>query len=741
MSDYKEKYTKYKNKYVMLKNKIHGGAVINGNANIHTIVTNVFKNNVIRSMTPKYQCIINSLNYIMSNNIDLYMAKKFNNIEQQKERFTYKSNRYTENNTKDCENNTIIKFRNNDDSLDFIIHKNKFLKNIYFSDFNKPEYISEVETNWIDFNWAIVRDSATKQFEMTFVSIKDNNIEFGAKHTMLGLEKDLYMAGEGRIIKNNDIDKFYIQFNLNSSSWDTNNYIELFKSLLEGTPDITRGDYSSIISEFFSLKLTDIIKTIIRNDPVQIFKEAACQVVKLTLKMDAYGVLTPENTMYNPIPYEEGGFNDGLLYYYKPGKDKTCPTDKFINEANKFKIQNNKLYEIYPKINRGERDIDYIHFDDILINIKNNTIVKNDYTGEWGLEILDNDIITICQKRIGDKSFIESLNVLEFLGIDAILQTIIQENQKLSNFNGINCVEEGPIIYSPKRIQYNNLSCFKSQGAGSGAYILKLNDATILKGNIIKRNALTIHDFINKFKFLVEAWANDYLRRKVYSIPGLCDNFCKIRDIFLCHKQLPHENPLRNNNCQEGYLSKIPNQTELFGFITMELIDGTLGDFMRQPQNIFTYGMLFEYMYGKLVAYKTTNIIFTDQANSGNCGYKAVDYCRHYVLKYAGKILNIYVNDPNMIKILDFDNFKFGTNNNFYHEVNDIINTTPVTQHPFIKRNTEPVLSRQLCRGMISSFATTSQVNNFFRVVKKSLPDSYKSPLPGKRIERFVFEY
>jgi hypothetical protein len=110
-------------------------------------------------------------------------------------------------------------------------------------------------------------------------------------------------------------------------------------------------------------------------------------------------------------------------------------------------------------------------------------------------------------------------------------------------------------------------------------------------------------------------------------------------------------------------------------------------------------------------------------------------------LKYNGEILNIYVNDPYMIKILDFDNFKFGTDNNFYHAINDIINTIPVMEHPFIKRNPEPGLSRKLCRGMISSFGTTSQINDFFNIVKTSLPDSYKAPQPGKRVERFEFVY
>jgi hypothetical protein len=33
------------------------------------------------------------------------------------------------------------------------------------------------------------------------------------------------------------------------------------------------------------------------------------------------------------------------------------------------------------------------------------------------------------------------------------------------------------------------------------------------------------------------------------------------------------------------------------------------------------------------------------------------------------------------------------------------------------------------------------QVNDFFNIVKTSLPDSYKSVKEGKRVERFEFEY
>jgi len=371
------------------------------------------------------------------------------------------------------------------------------------------------------------------------------------------------------------------------------------------------------------------------------------------------------------------------------------------------------------------------------------------------LELLDENIKKNGTKIIFIPSWDNELTPFTLFELIHINEDVVYENyidrDIITNFNfdRYMCREEVDGIYSTNNIRYADLKCFKSQGAGSGAYIIELNQTKILKGNQFILNPRDIHEFIQKFKFILEAWVNDILMRYIYSIPKLCDNFVKVNDIFICDKKLPHENPITNSTCEKSYLNLEDSPIKVYGFISMEIIDGTLGNFIKMSLKL-DYGMFFEYLYSKLVAYIKTNIIFTDHENTGNCGYKIVDFCRKYKLINSGNIVEFYVKNKYMVKIFDFDNIKIvdsPTNDNIYHNISDITekeNSDKLSLSNLIintisdeKQNCIDLFAQQ-----IENFKSNKQISNFIDSIKSTLPDNYKiPPSDGIQIEEFIFEW
>jgi hypothetical protein len=515
------------------------------------------------------------------------------------------------------------------------------------------------------------------------------------------------------------------------------------------------------IKEFIALKLDEIINKIKNLDTDLDFKNAIVQITDLTLKRNIYGNLDRTNTFYNPI-INNNIVDNGLLYYYKDNTDK-CPPDTIIKNAHEYAKTNNKSYEIYPKIINSQNNY-YIHIDDILVKINSTEKIKNEYTGLTKLELLDKNIYDNGRKIVHILGV--PIPIFNSINYDTSIFFSKYSDKNLIkefDFDGQICRHQHPSIYSPKNIEYKDLKCFRKQGAGSNAYIIELNGIKILKGNefILKPN--NNDDLLTKFKFILEAWVNDILRRKVYSIPKLCDNFVKVNDIFVCENKLPHENPIVNNNCDK-YLKSAddPTKTKVFGFISMEIIDGTLGDFIQNNLQ-FDYGMFFEYLYGKLVAYIKTNIIFTDQANTGNCGYKTVNYCRKYTLKNSGLSIDIYVKNNYMIKILDFDNIKISdpiSNKNIYYNESDITQLDSKILHMdkatriitilnshLLKHTANNDISEKNCcvsllEKQIDNFKNNNQISMFIKSIIDTLPPDYKiPPSADKIIQEFEFTW
>ena len=188
----------------------------------------------------------------------------------------------------------------------------------------------------------------------------------------------------------------------------------------------------------------------------------------------------------------------------------------------------------------------------------------------------------------------------------------------------------------------------------------------------------------------------------------------------------------------------------------MEKIDGTLSDL---PNDKFDCGVLFEYLYGKLVAFKLGKIIFTDQVNTGNCGFKIVDYCRKYTIHQSGTSLTIYIKNNYLVKIFDFDNFKLkDKDNKYFHEIDDIIPDGGGLFHSRTNALVGPtqIITKQsqyfrekvykceqlsfigILGATRQAYLDNNQIATFLEIINKNIPIDYKTPPP---VETMIKEY
>lgn len=263
---------------------------------------------------------------------------------------------------------------------------------------------------------------------------------------------------------------------------------------------------------------------------------------------------------------------------------------------------------------------------------------------------------------------------------------------------------------------------------------------------------------VDQTKFLIEAWLSDYINRFLTNgnINGtpITNNFVEFYDIFACNKKLSITNI--ENKCTK-YQTILENNK--MGYIIMEKLDGTLSMLEH-----YDCGILFEFLYGKLVAFKHANIIFTDQSNPGNCGYKKVDYCRKYIIKHNEVLaLELYINNENMIKIFDFDNYALisdidNIGQNFFYDINDTfkdgddtfdtnniykglthISNTYALEFIGKIKSTELNNYLDIISKLRAAFETKTQVKKFIEIINEHIPDHYKQRPSGRQIKEYEF--
>lgn len=94
-----------------------------------------------------------------------------------------------------------------------------------------------------------------------------------------------------------------------------------------------------------------------------------------------------------------------------------------------------------------------------------------------------------------------------------------------------------------------------------------------------------------------------------------------------------------------------------FGCFEMRQISGTFFD-LTKKKNQFDLSMIFEYLYGKLVAAFVGRIIFTDD-HFENLAYTTVNFYREYVIKNNGCTFKFYMEPGKMVQFIDLERYIF----------------------------------------------------------------------------------
>ena len=420
------------------------------------------------------------------------------------------------------------------------------------------------------------------------------------------------------------------------------------------------------------------------------------------------------------------------------------------------KVINNRIIELSKvsyNINKRSVIKDDTNYKQLVKLINDN--INNIFSD---LEILDELFLTFAINKISDNTnmYLEltiSDSDFESFGfkshyIGSQLKTVIDA------YNYNMCFNINGIINSPKGINLSSIECV-TRANGSQAFILNYSDSA---SRMLKVYPLT-SDWDRK-KFFVEGWVSDYLQRKVLNYRNdngtrICENMLSMYDIFLCREKFHIIDNTTQKICRD--LQAYPDNT-LFGYIMMEKIlnnsiDRTLNKLINIPDNLFDFGVLFEYLYGKLVCYKHTNIIFTDQTNLGNCAFSPVDYIRKYTIRHNSDELIIYVKNKTLVKIFDLDNIQISNNtNNFFYNKDDIglfvdnksYNSADSNITVGMNNKLKPSERENTLRTLfnfIEAFNKKNQIDEFINIIRTNMPTNYGIEPSDKLIRIKSFEF
>ena len=93
------------------------------------------------------------------------------------------------------------------------------------------------------------------------------------------------------------------------------------------------------------------------------------------------------------------------------------------------------------------------------------------------------------------------------------------------------------------------------------------------------------------------------------------------------------------------------------GCFEMAEIEGTLDDMVKDKEP-FDLGIIFEYLYSKVVCAFIGSVIFTDD-HFGNVAYKTVKYTRHYRIKCNGCYYDFYIKPGRLVQFIDLERYVF----------------------------------------------------------------------------------
>jgi hypothetical protein len=116
---------------------------------------------------------------------------------------------------------------------------------------------------------------------------------------------------------------------------------------------------------------------------------------------------------------------------------------------------------------------------------------------------------------------------------------------------------------------------------------------------------------------------------------------------------------------KESDIQNISNTSSIlkmkFGCIEMQQVEGTL-DQLLNTSGSFNLGMIFEYLYTKIVASHIANIILTDD-HMGNIGYVNTEFGRTYRIKSNNIVYEFHIAPGLMLQFIDLERYVFNFSN------------------------------------------------------------------------------
>ena len=154
--------------------------------------------------------------------------------------------------------------------------------------------------------------------------------------------------------------------------------------------------------------------------------------------------------------------------------------------------------------------------------------------------------------------------------------------------------------------------------------------------------------------------ANCYLVKglPISNVQGLTDSFKTFaQERVVRGVQVPYKKwfDILTKSKDEAQVQGILNAK--YGVFEMGQIEGTWKD-MWTELGSFNLGMIFEYLYTKLVAAFVGRIIFTDD-HLDNVGYVTVNHARAYHIKCNGCIYHFYIRSKRLVQFIDLERYVF----------------------------------------------------------------------------------
>ncbi|CAH6420988.1 Hypothetical protein MVR_LOCUS228 [uncultured virus] len=201
-----------------------------------------------------------------------------------------------------------------------------------------------------------------------------------------------------------------------------------------------------------------------------------------------------------------------------------------------------------------------------------------------------------------------------------------------------------------------------------------------------------------------------------------------------------------------------------YGVFEMGQIEGTWKDMMSESGS-FNLGMIFEYLYTKLVAAFVGRIIFTDD-HLENMGYRTVDYARAYRIKCNGCIYNYYVQSTKLIQHIDLERYVFNfsprdiysnrslreiPSSAFVHTKGlDAVRDRYAYNSDIVDKGVNQLLSLavkifkneneyEIAHKLLTNLLVYD-IRTFCRVMDATLPKSYLSPPTGMRVVEYYLD-